>query len=171
MWAQPLLRCRDNLAYSVILFTMFFSAQHSSEVCIGSIRDMREGEGEVLNQVGQVLSAPELPSSVLSLSLSLSLSHPPLIPGGMWNPPQCSSFIPCKVGLCRTPSHGRGTRAPGRSQREGQSLHQALIKLFTASFSIGVITSTIDLLSGNAQVRGGVGGTYRSLMRDDLCEV
>jgi hypothetical protein len=35
---------------------------------------MREGEGEVLNQVGQVLSAPELPSSVLSLSLSLSLS-------------------------------------------------------------------------------------------------
>jgi hypothetical protein len=45
----------------------------------------------------------------------------------MWNPPQCSSFIPCKVGLCRTPSHGRGTRAPGRSQREGQSLHQAFI--------------------------------------------
>jgi len=44
-------------------------------VCIGSIRDMREGEGEVLNQVGQVLSAPELPSSVLSLSLSLSLTH------------------------------------------------------------------------------------------------
>ena len=33
---------------------------------------MREGEGEVLNQVGQVLSAPELPSSVLSLSLSLT---------------------------------------------------------------------------------------------------
>ena len=47
MWAQLLLRCRDNLAYTVILFTMFFSAQHSSEVCIGSIRDMREGEGEV----------------------------------------------------------------------------------------------------------------------------
>ena len=34
-----------------------------------------EGEGEKLNQVGQVLSAPELPSSVLSLSLSLSLSR------------------------------------------------------------------------------------------------
>ena len=46
-----------------------------------------------------------------------------------------------------------------------------VIGALTASFSIGVITSTIDLLSGNAQVRGGVGGTYRSLMRDDLCEV
>ena len=34
---------------------------------------MGEGEGEKLNQVGQVLSAPELPSSVLSVSLSLSL--------------------------------------------------------------------------------------------------
>ena len=35
---------------------------------------MGEGEGERLNQVGQVLSALELPSSVLSLSLSLSRS-------------------------------------------------------------------------------------------------
>ena len=34
-----------------------------------------EGEGEKLNQVGQVLSAPEPPSSALSLSLSLSLTH------------------------------------------------------------------------------------------------
>ena len=59
---------------------------------------------------------------------------------------------------------------PTRRTESASSTHK-VISAFTASFSIGVITSTIDLLSGNAQVRGGVGGTYRSLMRDDLCEV
>ena len=66
---------------------------------------------------------------------------------------------------------GEGPGHLDAANAKDKSLHQALIKLFTASFSIGVITSTIDLLSGNAQVRGGVGGTYRSLMREDLCEV
>jgi hypothetical protein len=100
---------------------------------------------------------------ISSLSLSLSLSHPPLIPGGMWNPPQCSSFIPCKVGLCRTPSHGRGTRAPGRSQREGQSLHQAFIKSivqFSALSRSGLNTSTIDLLGSTSAEWGARTGVF-----------
>ena len=59
---------------------------------------------------------------------------------------------------------------PTRRTESASSTHR-VISALTASYSIGVITSTIDLLSGNAQVRGGVGGTYRSLLRDDLCEV
>ena len=94
MWAQPLLRCRENLVYTLTSLTKFFlCAQHSSEVCIGSIRDMGEGEGERLNQVGQVLSAPELISSVLSLSLSPSSLLPPIfLPTRV---PTCPSVRPC----------------------------------------------------------------------------
>ena len=111
---------QGHLAYSVILFTMFFSAQHSSEVCIGSIRDMREGEGEVLNQVGQVLSAPELPSSVLSLSLSLSLS-PTTDPRRYVEPPSNARVSLMQGRSLPDPLAWEGTRAPGCSQREAST--------------------------------------------------
>ena len=68
-------------------------------------RERREREGGRASQVGRVLVSPGAPV-ISSLSLSLSLSHPPLIPGGMWNPPQMLGFLSCKEGLCRTPSHG-----------------------------------------------------------------
>ena len=140
-------------------------------MCIGSIRDMREGEGEVLNQVGQVLSAPELPSSVLSLSLSLS---PTTDPRRYVEPPSMLEFHPMQGRSLPDPlawERDPGTWTQPTRRTESASSTHKVISAFTASFSIGVITSTIDLLSGNAQVRGGVGGTYRSLMREDLCEV
>ena len=119
VWAHPLFRSRENLCQrsNFISNSLLCTVQDRSA---SAASETGEGEGEKLNQVGQVLLAPEPPSS--ALSLSLSLSHPPLIPGGMWNPPhaQVSSDVR-KVAAGPSP-HGRGTRAPGRSQRSERVL-------------------------------------------------
>ena len=74
VWAHPLFRSREICVSAVILSvnSLLCTVQDQSA---SAASETGEGEGEKLNQVGQVLSAPEPPSSALSLSLSLSLTH------------------------------------------------------------------------------------------------